>query len=125
MNKVLLIDDDVDLLDVLASALAYFGFEVKTSSYTDDIHALVTIHQPDLVIIDYIMNGINGGEMCSMLKKKDSTKKIPVIILSAYDKVINSLGDYGCDAFVSKPFDMQYLINKIKAVIARSKAITP
>lgn len=120
MSKVLLIDDDVDLLEVLESALAYFGFEVKTSSYTDDILSLVTIHQPDVVIIDYIMNGINGGEMCSMIKKKESTKNIPVIILSAYDKVINSLGDYGCDAFISKPFDIQSLINKIQGIIGRS-----
>jgi DNA-binding response OmpR family regulator len=121
MKKVLLIDDDVDLLDALASALGYFGFEVKTSSYTDDIHSLITIYQPDILIIDYIMNGINGGEMCSAIKKKEATKNLPVIILSAYDKVIKSLGNYGCDAFISKPFDMQDLINNIKRVLYNPK----
>jgi DNA-binding response OmpR family regulator len=120
MNKVLLIDDDLDLLEVLSSALAYFGFEVKTSSYTDDILSLVTVYQPDLVIIDYIMEGVNGGEMCSAIKKKESTKNIPVIILSAYEKVIKSLGNYGCDMFISKPFDMQDLIKKIRQVIRKT-----
>ena len=119
MKKVLLIDDDLDLLEVLSSTLSYFGFDVKTSNHTDDIHSLITIHQPDLVILDYIMNGINGGELCSALKKKDATKNLPVIILSAYDKVIKSLGNYGCDAFISKPFDIQDLINNIKRVLSK------
>jgi len=122
MNKVLLIDDDLDLLEVLSSALSYFGFEVKTSNYTDDILSLVTVYQPDLVIIDYIMEGVNGGEMCSAIKKKESTKNIPVIILSAYDKVIKSLGNYGCDLFISKPFDMHDLVNKIRQVIRKTPA---
>lgn len=121
MDRVLIIDDDDDLLEILESSLAFFGFEIKTSSYTDDIHSLVTIHQPDLVIIDYIMGGVNGGEMCSELKRKEATKHIPVIILSAYDKVIKSLGTYGCDAFISKPFDMQELVNKIKSVLKNSR----
>lgn len=121
MDRVLIIDDDEDLLEILESSLAFFGFEIKTSNYTDDIHSLVTIHQPDLVIIDYIMGGVNGGEMCSELKQKEATKHIPVIILSAYDKVIKSLGTYGCDAFVSKPFDMQELVNKIKLVLKNSR----
>ncbi|MET3113584.1 DNA-binding response OmpR family regulator [Pedobacter sp. CG_S7] len=123
MKKVLLIDDDLDLLEVLAAALACFGFEVNTSSYTTDIHSLVYKYQPDIVIIDYIMKGINGGEMCSALKKKEATKNLPVIILSAYDKVINSLGNYGCNAFISKPFDLQDLINNIRNILYKPAVI--
>lgn len=117
MKKLLLIDDDTDLLEVLASALSYFGFDVKTSNHTDDIHSLITTHQPDLVILDYILDGANGGEICAELKKKEATKNLPVIILSAYDKVIKSLGNYGCDAFISKPFDMMDLVNNIKRIL--------
>ncbi len=76
MKKLLLIDDDTDLLEVLASALSYFGFDVKTSNHTDDIHSLITIHQPDLVILDYIMDGVNGGEMCAEIKKKEEHKNV-------------------------------------------------
>jgi len=123
MKKVLLIDDDLDLLEVLAAGLAFFGFEVNTSSYTTDIHSLATKYQPDIVIIDYIMKDINGGEMCSALKKKEATKNLPVIILSAYDKVINSLGNYGCNAFISKPFDLQDLINNIRCILYKPAVI--
>jgi DNA-binding response OmpR family regulator len=123
MKKVLLIDDDTDLLEVLASALSYFGFDVRTSNHTDDIHSLISVHEPDLVILDYIMNGINGGEMCSALKRKEATKDLPVIILSAYDKVIKSLGTYGCDAFISKPFDMMDLVNHIKRILFKQPTL--
>ena len=124
MKKLLLIDDDTDLLEVLASALTYFGFEVKTSNKPDDIHSLVTTHQPDLVILDYIMENVNGGEICAQLKKKEDTKNLPVIILSAYDKVIKSLGNYGCDAFISKPFDMMDLVNNIKRILFKPALAT-
>ncbi len=117
MKKVLLIDDDLELLDVLTNALTYFGFDVKPTNHTDDIHELITEYQPDLVIMDYIMNGINGGEMCAAIKKNNATKNLPVIILSAYDKVIKSLGNYGCDAFIAKPFDLNSLINQINKII--------
>ncbi len=91
-----------------------------TSSYTDDIFELVNLHQPDLVIIDYLMTGINGGEMCAALKRNPSTRALPVIIVSAYERIIQSLGNYGCDAFVSKPFDMTHLLNVIKRIISAS-----
>jgi CheY-like chemotaxis protein len=68
--------------------------------YTDDIFALIEKFNPDLIILDYILNGINGGELCHQVKHNSKTSLIPVIIYSAYTKVIQSLGDYGCDAFV-------------------------
>jgi CheY-like chemotaxis protein len=118
MNKILLIDDDVNMLEVMEATLVFYGYSVNTSSYTDDIFELVNLHQPDLVIIDYLMTGINGGEMCAALKRNPSTRSLPVIIVSAYERIIQSLGNYGCDAFVSKPFDMTHLLNVIKKTIS-------
>ena len=120
MNKILLIDDDVDMLEVMEATLTFYGYEVRTSSYTDDIFQLVNLHQPDLVVIDYLMTGINGGEMCAALKRNPSTQSLPVIIVSAYERIIQSLGNYGCDAFVSKPFDMTHLLNVIQKTISMS-----
>lgn len=124
MNKILLIDDDVDMLEVMEATLAFHGYRVCTHSYTDDIFELVKLHQPDLVIIDYLMTGINGGEMCAALKRNPSTKALPVIIVSAYERIIQSLGNYGCDAFVSKPFDMTHLLSVIQNTISTA-AIQP
>jgi two-component system response regulator VicR len=118
MNKILLIDDDVNMLEVMEATLTFYGYTVSTSNYTDDIFALVRSTQPDLVIIDYLMTGINGGEMCAALKRNESTRSLPVIIVSAYERIIQSLGNYGCDAFVSKPFDMGHLLNVIQKMIS-------
>jgi DNA-binding response OmpR family regulator len=119
MNRILLIDDDINMLDVMEATLTFYGYTVSTSSYTDDIFALVNQHQPDLVVIDYLMPGINGGEMCAALKRNVSTKALPVIIVSAYERIIQSLGNYGCDAFISKPFDMTHLLNVIQLHMTR------
>jgi len=118
MNKILLIDDDLNMLEVMKETLVYYGYSVSTSNYTDDIFSLVNLHQPDLVIIDYLMTGINGGEMCAALKRNEGTRFLPVIIVSAYERIIQSLGNYGCDAFVSKPFDMKHLLSVIHRVIS-------
>lgn len=120
MNKVLLIDDDLDMLEVMESTLTYYGYEVIKSTYTDDIFAMVHVHQPDLVILDYLIAGINGGELCAALKRNEATKPLPVIIISAYERIIQSLGNYGCDAFISKPFDMTHLLNVIQKTIKNS-----
>jgi DNA-binding response OmpR family regulator len=113
IKQILVIDDDEALLDVLNEALQYEGFKVEVVPYTDDIFALIEKFNPDLIILDYILNGINGGELCHQVKHNSKTSLIPVIIYSAYTRVIQSLGDYGCDAFVSKPFDLDYFTNKI------------
>ncbi len=118
MYKILLIDDDVNMLEVMDATLTFYGYEVTSSNYTDNIFALVHQSQPDLVIIDYLMPGINGGEMCAALKRNEATCNLPVVIVSAYDRIIQSLGNYGCDAFIAKPFDMTHLLNVIKITIA-------
>jgi DNA-binding response OmpR family regulator len=120
MNKVLLIDDDIAMLDVMESTLTYYGYQVVTSTYTDDIFAMVYVHQPDLVILDYLIGGLNGGELCAALKRNQATQSLPVIIISAYERIIQSLGNYGCDAFISKPFDMTHLLNVIQKTIKNS-----
>lgn len=120
MPKILVIDNDKAVLDVLNEALSYDDFEVKTSATADDIFRVLDEFQPDLLIIDYILSGINGGEICHQVKSKPKTSKLPVIIISAYPRVLLSLGTYGCDKFVSKPFDLYDLTAQIKTCIGKT-----
>jgi CheY-like chemotaxis protein len=71
-------------------------------------------YRPDIVILDYILNGINGGELCHQIKMNRHTAQLPVVIMSAYPKVLQSLGDYGCNTFIPKPFDIDHILNCIK-----------
>jgi DNA-binding response OmpR family regulator len=117
MKKVLVLDNDEDVLDVMQEALKYEGFEVKIIGDTDNIFPVIEAYRPDLIILDYILSGINGGEICHQVKANPKTADLPVIIMSAYPKVIKSLGYYGCDDFIAKPFDLDDLAERIKNLI--------
>ena len=117
MKKVLVLDNDGDVLDIMQEALNYEGFQVKIIEETDNIFAVIDDFDPDLIILDYILSGINGGEICHQIKANPKTTDVPVMIMSAYPRVIKSLGYYGCDDFISKPFDLDDIVERIKNLI--------
>ncbi|HWD89167.1 MAG TPA: response regulator [Mucilaginibacter sp.] len=117
MKKVLLLDNDEDVLDVMQEALSYEGFEVKCIGQTNDIFPEIERYRPDVVILDYILDGVNGGEICHQIKENKKTSDMPVILVSAYPKVLWSLGDYGCDDFIPKPFDLDDFTGRILKLI--------
>ena len=112
-KKILILDDDEAVLEALEAALEYNKFTVKTADKSDDIFKVIEEYKPDLVLIDYILTGINGGEICHQIKTNEATSHIPVILISAYPRVLLSLGDYGCDAFIAKPFDLSELVEQV------------
>ena len=112
-RRILILDDDKALCEILEAALTDNGFEVKILKSTNNIIEDVSSFQPDAVLLDYILPGINGGELCHQIKTNRLTKNIPVILFSAYARVLQSLGDYGCDCFVEKPFDLWDLLQTI------------
>ncbi|WP_158826340.1 response regulator [Mucilaginibacter lacusdianchii] len=118
LKRLLILDDNQDILNVMEDALVGEGYEVVTMTYCDDIIKSVQQHQPDLVMLDFLLSGINGGEMCAQIKKNPLTSHLPVIILSAYPRVLESLGDYGSDAFVQKPFDLEQLYSTVNSCLA-------
>jgi len=115
-NKILIIDDDPAILDVLTECFTEEGYEVKGITHVDDIYELIDTFQPNAVITDYILNGINGGEFCTQIKM--AYQNLPVVILSAYPKVMLSLGTYNSDLFVAKPFDVFELVKRVNALVS-------
>lgn len=116
-KKILIVEDDDQIRQVLNEIFNQNGYTVKSFSCILDITTEVTEFKPDLVLLDYLLPGINGGELCSQLKSDPVCHNIPVILLSAYDKVFLSLGNYGCDFFIPKPFDMDHLLTSVKEFI--------
>lgn len=113
-KKILVIDDDNDILEIMREALTFEGYEVNSLEKTDNIFPEIIQYQPDIVILDYLLNGVNGGELCHQIKINRHTTNIPVILMSAHPRVLQSLGDYGCDLFIPKPFDLANLISSIQ-----------
>jgi DNA-binding response OmpR family regulator len=116
--KILIIDDDSDLLELLQDFFQSCGYEVKTNKSSGGIFETITQFQPDLIILDYLLDGINGGELCHEVK---TTTHIPVILYTAYSRVLLSLGTYGCDEFIPKPFDLDFLLESVRRLTKKKQ----
>jgi DNA-binding response OmpR family regulator len=113
-QKILLLENDADTAQVVETILKKAGYKCLVKPETIDIIALVNEYQPNLVILDYVLPEINGGEICSTIKNDSNCSHLPVIIYSSYPKSFLSLRQYQCDAFIPKPFDTDKLMAKIK-----------
>ena len=111
MNRILLIEDDEAVRNVIVDALT--DYTVIAKEDTSNIFQLIEEHKPDLVLMDYILPNINGGELCHQIKVNPQTSHLPVIIISGYPQILYSLGSYGCDAILEKPFDLSKLLETV------------
>ena len=113
-QKILVVEDDHGILNLLKDVLEGEGYQVTALNYTESIIKSVAQHNPDLVMLDFLLAGINGGELCHEIKTNPQTAWLPVIMLSAFPRVLDSLGNYGSDAFIAKPFDIAVVLKKVR-----------
>jgi len=116
LKRILVLDDNQDILDIIKEALVYEQFEVKITSDSADIMDTVEAYHPDLLILDYKLNGANGNDICRQVKTNHQLNDIPVIICSAYLNEIETL-ICGCDATIAKPFGLDELMEKVNGLI--------
>ncbi|MBD1364100.1 response regulator [Mucilaginibacter sp. ZT4R22] len=115
MGRILAVDDDIDILEVLQFILEDSGYEVETLS--DGHYLLDTIREnaPDLILLDIMLGNMDGRELCKEVKKQESTHDIPVILISASHNISNAMNQDGApNDFIAKPFDINNLLAKIK-----------
>lgn len=118
LKRILILDDNQDILDVVEEALTYEQFEVHSTTLASDIIPLIKKIQPNLVLLDFRVSGTNGGEVCRSIKSNPDFGNIPVIIFSAYINSESILFSYGCDAIIYKPFNLDELVNKVNSLIS-------
>jgi len=112
-KKILVVEDDHDILSLLKDVLENEGYEVTGLDFTDNILQNINQYHPDLVMLDFLLPGVNGGELCHEIKSNVLTAGLPVIMLSAFPRVLESLGDFGADAFIAKPFDLSAMLQTV------------
>ena len=124
MAKILLIDDDSGIRDVVRFALAREGFAVVEAEDGAQGLALAEREAPDLIVLDIMMPELDGTEVCRRLRR---TSRVPIIFLTSRDEEIDRvLGlELGGDDYVSKPFSPRELVARIKAVLRRMNAEKP
>lgn len=118
LKRILILDDNQDILEIVEEALAYEQFEVHGTTRANDILPLIEKIKPHLVLLDYRVSGTNGGEVCKQIKSSPDSANIPVIIFSAYINSSTELFNYGCDAVINKPFDLDELVDKVNSLIS-------
>lgn len=115
MRRILAVDDDNDILEVLQFILEDSGYEVETLSDGHYLFEKINAHAPDLILLDIMLGNLDGRELCKKVKLKDETHNIPVILISASHNIESSMNQQGApNAFLAKPFDINDLLSVIK-----------
>jgi CheY-like chemotaxis protein len=117
MKKILLLDDNLDIVQIVEEVLTYENFEVKSAMKSVGFLPIVEQYNPHMIILDYRLNDGNGGEVCRAIKQHPQFKHIPIIIFTAYMHPGLDLRMYGCDAIIPKPFDLDNLVDTIKTLL--------
>lgn len=119
MKKILLVDDEDQLINIVACILQDEGFAVKKIPSAEEALKAYTSYSPDLVISDVRMENMDGFAMFEYLKRTQSNKVVPFIFLTALDDRLGQLRaeSLGATAYVSKPFDVDDLVGIVKKVL--------
>ncbi|MBC7252518.1 MAG: response regulator [Actinobacteria bacterium] len=121
-EKILIVDDDATMANLLSTVLEFEGFHPLKALSGDEAVRMVKEENPDLVLLDIMMPGMDGFEVLARLRKDPRTEKMPVIMLTARtdDRDMFEGWRRGADEYVTKPFDPHRLVVVIREVLARS-----
>jgi two-component system cell cycle response regulator DivK len=125
--KILIVEDDPDMMRILAQALTGAGYQVIHGFGGEDALRKAKDLKPDLVVTDLSMPQVSGVAVIQMIKNNPETRHIRVIAVTAHvwDSIAKSAGSVGCDAFIGKPFSTKRLIQEVQNQLAPSAPQRP
>jgi len=112
MKKILIVDDDEAILDVVKHLFISHGFNVQTHSTGLNVQEVVMNYNPSLILLDINLPGKSGTQICKELKQKLS---IPIILFSAHANKRKAVEESNADDFIEKPFEINHLINTVSS----------
>lgn len=112
-RRLLVVDDDPDILEFLQIILQEEGYEVVTSDKGEYLEQLHNGGLPHLILVDVLLSGKDGREIVKTLKRQQETKHIPIIMFSAHPSAEETARQAGAEDFLAKPFDIDVLLTKI------------
>lgn len=116
-KHILVVDDDDGILDAVEMLLAEIGFKVTVLKQASELLVVLETKRPDLILLDLSLSGSDGGALSRQLKQQPSTKKIPVIIMSAHTDIAAKSSAAAADAYIKKPFDIEDLEQLINSLL--------
>jgi DNA-binding response OmpR family regulator len=121
MGKVLVVDDDEDLLEMVSMILRSDNLEVKSLSEGSLFFNTLTTEKPSMIVMDIFLGAIDGRQLCREMKSDPNYASIPVLLYSAGNITESSIFQSGADDFIHKPFDMASFIRRVRLMLADKK----
>ncbi len=121
-KTVLIVDDEAAIREMIAVALQMAGYRCLEADNAQNAHAIVVDHQPDIILLDWMMPDVSGIELARRLKRETAYADIPIIMLTARSEEDNKIQglEAGADDYITKPFSPRELIARLKAVLRRT-----
>src|SRR5262249_58876846 len=122
-SRVLIVEDERDIRDLILLHLQLDGYQVTTAGSGEDALLQVKQSPPDLVLLDLMLPGMSGLEVCRRLRQEPTTAGLPILMLTAKgDEVDRVVGlELGADDYVVKPFSPKELLARVRAVLRRGR----
>ena len=120
-KTVLIVEDEEDILALLHYNLIKAGYNVECASHGEEALSAIAAYKPDLILLDLMLPGIDGMEICRRLRSDETTSEIPIIMLTARgeeEDVVRGL-ELGADDYVTKPFSIKVLLARVQTVLRR------
>lgn len=116
-KRILVVDDNFDIRTMIKVILEYHDYPVTVCDKAEKTESLLRTGDFDLLIIDMLLSGINGTDICYTLKQDELLARIPVIMISAHPNALEICMKAGANKFIAKPFEMQALLSGIEELI--------
>ena len=122
MKNILVVEDELDIRELICHHLKKEGFKALGVSDGETAYAEVQKRLPDAIILDLMLPSMQGLELCRILRSKDRTARVPILILTAKEEEIDKLVGFemGADDYITKPFSPRELIARLRAVLRRT-----
>ena len=118
-SLILILDDDPDLCVMIKMMLEYNGYATIEASDEDETRKILSGKPIDLIIMDMLLSGTHGTDICRRLKEESKISSVPILMFSAHPNAKDACLAAGADDFISKPFEMNDLLDKIEFFVSR------
>jgi DNA-binding response OmpR family regulator len=124
-KRILLVDDDIDLLMLLERKLQKSGYLIESAASLPEAEYVLSLFKPHLVILDINISGDDGRQLCWKIKHSEQNSKAKVILMSGYNYPISGPLSFGADDYLVKPFPSELLVNKVEQLLNEQPVAEP